>query len=162
MPSPTQVHRDLRLSTALGQDVLAIERISGSESLCRPFEFRVLAVAAKDSFKFDDLVGTSATVSYDIGANGTRQFNGLVSQVQHSGYDLSGLSRYELVLVPWIWFLSAARIARSSRTNRSSRSSRRSSPTPASTPSNSKPKAPTIPASIACNTARPTSTSSIA
>lgn len=106
MPLPTQQHRSLALNTVLGPDVLVIERVTGSEVLGRPFEYRVAVVAAKDSFTFDSLIGTGAVITLSVNETEDRYFNGYISQVQHSGYDISGLSRYELVLVPWIWFLS--------------------------------------------------------
>ena len=93
----------------MGTNALVIERIAGQESLCRPFEFRVLAVATSDDFSFDDLAGSEAVVKLETGdpdAGEYRYFHGVISQVAHAGFNLQGLSRYELTLVPWIWFLS--------------------------------------------------------
>ncbi len=106
MPTPSQEHRSLALATPLGKDVLAIERISGNESLSAPFEYRVTAVATKDGFAFDDIIGQRVTVTLETEEAANRYFNGHVSQIVHTGYALSGLSRYELTVVPWIWFLS--------------------------------------------------------
>lgn len=97
------------METTLGTNALVIERIAGQESLCRPFEFRVLAVATSDDFSFDDLAGSEAVVKLETGdpdAGEYRYFHGVISQVAHAGFNLQGLSRYELTLVPWIWFLS--------------------------------------------------------
>lgn len=109
MADPTQDARVLGLKTTLGTNALVIERIAGQESLCRPFEFRVLAVATSDNFSFDDLAGSEAVVKLETGdpdAGEYRYFHGVISQVAHAGFNLQGLSRYELTLVPWIWFLT--------------------------------------------------------
>lgn len=106
MASPIQKHRSLAMTTVLGPDALVVERITGSEVLGRPYEYRVSAMAPKDGFTFDSLVGTKVSLKLTMGKAGERDFSGYVSQIQHSGYDISGLSRYDLVLVPWIWFLS--------------------------------------------------------
>ncbi len=111
MQQPTQKHRTLALETALGRDALLIERVIGHEALGRPFEYRVQAVSTSDTFSFDRLVGTGATIRLEVlhaGAGGvkTRYFNGIVSQLAHIGYDQHMMSRYELVLVPWLWFLT--------------------------------------------------------
>ena len=105
----SQNNRSLGLLTALGEGVLFIERITGQESLGNPFEYSVSAVAENDEFSFDDLIGTDATVRLEMrreGAESTRFFNGIISKISHLGYDLQGNSRYELTLVPWLWFLT--------------------------------------------------------
>ena len=54
-------------------------------------------------------MGTSATVRMEVrrqDAEKTRFFNGVVSNVSHLGYDQQGNSKYELTLVPWLWFLT--------------------------------------------------------
>ncbi len=109
MPELTQTHRFLSFHSSLGEDVLVIERFKGEDALGRLFDYRVLALAADDTFDFDDLVGTSACVAMER-ASGKgeklRHFHGIVSQVNHTGYNLHGRGRYEITLVPWLWLLT--------------------------------------------------------
>ena len=108
MPARGQESRHLALGTALGPDKLVIESVSGNDALARPFEFRVVATT-EESFKFDDLVGTNATVRFELtNSDGekTRYFNGYVSQLAQTGYDSEGHASYELTLSPWLWFLT--------------------------------------------------------
>ena len=105
----SQHSRSLGLQTSLGDDVLFIERITGKESLGNLFEYTVSAVAESDNFAINDLVGTDATVRMEVrrqGADTTRFFHGIISDLSHLGYDQQGNSKYELILVPWLWFLT--------------------------------------------------------
>ena len=108
MSERTQLLRFMALGTALGDEKLVLEGISGNDALGRPFEYKVTATAL-GAIKFDDLVGTNATVRMEMGElkqKKTRYFNGFVSGLSHIGYDNEGHSRYELVLSPWLWFLT--------------------------------------------------------
>ncbi len=104
MASPTQSQRALKLTTALGDEVLLIEKIFGEEALGQPFQYTVTAVSEGDDFSFDDLLGTVAMVELDQkqSAGTPRFFHGVVSQISHAGYSPAGHSRYELLLVPWL------------------------------------------------------------
>ena len=104
----SQEYRELKITTPLGADVLAIERVSGSVALGRPFEFVATAVAENDEFSFDDLMGEAVTVALELSGGEKSYFNGLVTQIQHSGYTAQGHSSYDLTLAPWLWFLTQA------------------------------------------------------
>jgi type VI secretion system secreted protein VgrG len=109
MKAPTQSSSFLALKTKLGADVLLIERFSGDEALGRLYDYRAQALAPKDEFDLDSLIGTNATLKMENAAHGGakyRFFNGIVSQVNHLGYDAHGYGRYELALVPWLWLLT--------------------------------------------------------
>ena len=114
MATATQENRALVLETDLGKDTLLVEQVTGREALSRLFEYRVQAVSNDDSVKFDDLMGTKATICMEVtegGAKRTRHLNGVISQaafVGHFGEDESGnpVLRYELILVPSLWLLT--------------------------------------------------------
>lgn len=109
MADPTQQSRLLSLTTVLGANVLVIERLAGKDALGRPFELTLQAGAKNDDFKVDDLVGTKVSVKLMtavLEGAPERWFSGIVSQVDHIGFDVQGLSRYELVIVPWLWLLT--------------------------------------------------------
>ena len=109
MSTLTQTSRFLELQTAVGSDVLLAESVDGYEALGRMFEYRVLALSGAEDFRFDDLIGTPASIRIDSGiqnADKSRFLHGLVSEVDHLGFDHQGLSRYQLTLVPWLWLLT--------------------------------------------------------
>ncbi len=109
MPDLTQKQRFLSFRSMLGEDVLVIERLRGEEALGRLYDYKVLALAQKDTFDLDSLVGTPASVTMETAARSGgkhRHFHGVVSQVNHIGYDPHGRGRYEITLVPWLWLLT--------------------------------------------------------
>lgn len=109
MQEPTQTERFLALTTSLGEDVLVIEKITGTESLGSLYDYRIVASATNDQFDIDDIVGTKAHVKMENAAmEGPehRYISGIISQVDHVGFDSHGRSLYELSLVPWLWLLT--------------------------------------------------------
>src|SRR5688572_7613977 len=109
MADPTQQSRFLALTTVLGPNKLVVERMTGEDNLGRPFEWKVIANSKKDDFKIEQLVGTKAVVRLDTAApEGPPQrfFSGIISKIDHIGFDFQGLSQYELTMVPWLWLLT--------------------------------------------------------
>lgn len=104
MPA-TQQHRLLAIGTALGDDVPLLERFSVTEQLGRLFQIEVELLSEDDPIKFDDMVGTNATVRLDLPHEKTRYFNGCVSRMAQLGYQHRAI-RYRATLVPWLWFLT--------------------------------------------------------
>ncbi|QFQ86584.1 type VI secretion system tip protein VgrG [Paracoccus kondratievae] len=102
-----QAERLGRLTTELGDDVLVLLRLDGSEFLNDLFEYRVEALAARNDLDFDALIGTHATV--EIGTHaGTRLFDGIVTSARWAGVGESG-HRYDLTLRPWLWLAGLRR-----------------------------------------------------
>ncbi|WP_312525697.1 contractile injection system protein, VgrG/Pvc8 family, partial [Paracoccus sp. (in: a-proteobacteria)] len=83
-----------RLSTALGPEVLVLLRFDGADHLNELFEYRVEALSSERDIDFDALMGTHATVSIE-GREGTRHFDGIVTQARWSGSGENG-HRYDL------------------------------------------------------------------
>ena len=102
-----QAERLGRLTTDLGEDVLALLRFDGSEYINDLFEYRIEALATQADIDFDSLIGTSATVQIE-GSEGVRHFNGIVLQARWAGVGENG-HRYDLVLRPWFWLASYRR-----------------------------------------------------
>ena len=102
---PTQKNRELAIETPLGEDVLLLVRMSGSEELGRLFEYNLELASENKQIKAEDIVGKNVTVRLDLGAGRTRYFNGHVSSFSQ----LTGagqLARYRATVVPWLWFLT--------------------------------------------------------
>ncbi|RJL07996.1 type VI secretion system Vgr family protein [Paracoccus siganidrum] len=96
-----------RLTTDLGADVLVLLRFDGSDHLNDLFEYRVEALASRADLDFDSLIGTHATVEIE-GREGTRHFDGIVTQTRWAGVGENG-HRYDLTLRPWFWLASRRR-----------------------------------------------------
>lgn len=108
MVDPKQDSRLLSLDTVLGPNVLVIEEVSGVDELSRLFEFKIVASAKEDNFKIEDLMGTKVSIRAETAAEGEkyRYLSGFVSGVDHVGFDVQNLSRYEVTVVPWLWMLT--------------------------------------------------------
>lgn len=90
---------------AAGGGKFLFRRMRGREELGRPFEYRLELVAERHDVPLPDLLGKGMTVRLAVAAGGTRHFHGLVAHAAYVGNE--GIhGRYEITLVPWIWFLS--------------------------------------------------------
>jgi type VI secretion system secreted protein VgrG len=102
---PTQKNRELAIDTPLGEDVLLLIGMSGTEQLGQPFEYRLELASDNHQIQAKDIVGQNVTIRLELGAGRTRYFNGHVNrftQLTTAGQ----LARYRATVVPWLWFLS--------------------------------------------------------
>ncbi len=102
---PTQRHRGVAVTTPLGEDVLLLRRMTGSETLSRPFELTLSLYSERGNLRFEDILGQSVTVRLDLLNGGQRYFNGLVSHFSQSPGD-GRYAHYQATLRPWFWFLT--------------------------------------------------------
>jgi type VI secretion system secreted protein VgrG len=103
--SATQKTRMLVIKTALGEDRLLLKNLTLTEQLGRLFQMEVELHSEDRAIKFDDIVGTNATVQLKTPGGQTRYFNGCISrfiQAEHQG----SFAVYRATLVPWLWFLT--------------------------------------------------------
>ena len=96
--------RIAKLSTPLGQDVLAITRFDGTEGLSEMFEFRIEAVSDEENIDFDRALGLNATLSFNTYDIGKRYFDGILTEAQWLGVRNTDYV-YRVVLRPWLWLL---------------------------------------------------------
>ncbi|UCC98957.1 MAG: type VI secretion system tip protein VgrG [Phycisphaerales bacterium] len=102
---PTQKNRELAIYTPLGEDVLLLISMSGTEQLGQPFEYLLELASDDHQIHAKDVVGQNVTIRLELGAGRTRYFDGHVSrftQLTTTGQ----LARYQATVVPWLWFLS--------------------------------------------------------
>lgn len=97
-----------RLSTVLGKDVLVLSRFDGADHVNDLFEYHVEALSEQTDIAFDDLIGTHASVEIDSQNDGTRAFDGIITQARWAGGGENG-HRYVLTLRPWIWIAGRRR-----------------------------------------------------
>jgi type VI secretion system secreted protein VgrG len=75
------------------------------EELGRPFTFRVELYSEERDVQASKMLGKGVTISVELPTGGQRHFHGLVSQFVNLG-DFAGYQVYEVILRPWLWFLS--------------------------------------------------------
>lgn len=102
----TQKNRELAIGkTPLGEEVLLLISMSGTEQLGRLFEYNLELASENPQIKAEDIVGQNVTIRLRLGADKDRYFNGYISRfTQVTAY--GRLARYQATVVPWLWFLT--------------------------------------------------------
>jgi type VI secretion system secreted protein VgrG len=100
-----QKTRPIGLKTPLGEDVLLVKGMSGSEQLGRLSQFELSVLSPEESVKVDDILGQNVTLQLEVGEDQIRYFNGYVSRFAQTGRSKSYAS-YQITVVPWLWFLT--------------------------------------------------------
>ena len=97
-----------RLSTALGKDVLVLQRFEGADHLNQLSEYAVDCLAVSPDIDFDALIGTRASVTLITHDGEERPFSGIVTEACWLGPGENG-HRYRLTLRPWFWLAAHRR-----------------------------------------------------
>ena len=104
----TQDKRLGKLTTVLGKDTLVLLRFDGRDHINNLFEYRIEALSTKPNIDFDGLIGTHASVEIESQNDGTRAYDGLVTEAKWAGVGENG-NKYALTLRPWLWVASQRR-----------------------------------------------------
>ena len=100
-----QKNREAAIGTPLGEDVLLLVSMSGTEQLSRPFEFQLELASEEHQVKSSDIIGQNVTIRLNLPKDKVRYFNGFVSRFTQTLGSLE-LARYRATVVPWLWFLT--------------------------------------------------------
>ena len=100
-----QDNRQLRIDTPLGKDVLQIQSFRGTEAISTDFEYTALVISKNDAIGGNQIVGKNVSVTYFSEGGSDRVFNGFVNRFEYVGSDEEGMTRYQMEIVPWLWFL---------------------------------------------------------
>ena len=100
-----QKNREAAIGTPLGEDVLLLVSMSGTEQLSRPFEFQLELASEEHQVKSCDIIGQNVTIRLNLPKDEVRYFNGFVSRFTQTLGSLE-LARYRATVVPWLWFLT--------------------------------------------------------
>ncbi len=103
--SLSQQTRSLAVSTPLGEDILLLRSMRGSERLSTLFAYDLELISKNVNIKHEDLLGQPVTVRLDLPDYRTRYFNGIVNRFSHTDFD-GAVAIYRATLVPWFWFLT--------------------------------------------------------
>ncbi|SFR52358.1 type VI secretion system Vgr family protein [Litoreibacter janthinus] len=97
------------LHTDLGKDELVLMRFRGAEHVNSLFEFEVDALSLNDNADFNALVGTHASLEFDVQGTGNKRFfDGIVTQARWLGPAEGGF-RYRMSLRSWFSLLDQRR-----------------------------------------------------
>src|ERR1700677_1297724 len=105
MPTYKEKNRPVRIQTPLGEDVLLIRSLSGTERLGRPFHYDLVLASEDHELDYKKIIGQNVTIFVDKGGKQRRFFNGYISRFEQTKYE-GRLAEYRATLVPWLWFLT--------------------------------------------------------
>ena len=94
----------MEFKTPLGENVLALINIEGTEALGDMFEFHVEALSEKENIDFDKALGQGCTLKLKAYGDKQRIFHGIMTEAQWIG-KTEDFFHYKLVLRPWLWML---------------------------------------------------------
>ena len=100
----SQSERVAEFKTPLGENVLALINIEGTEALGDMFEFHVEALSEKENIDFDKALGQGCTLKLKAYGDKQRIFHGIMTEAQWIG-KTEDFFHYKLVLRPWLWML---------------------------------------------------------
>ncbi len=101
----TQKNSEVAIGTSLGEDVLLLVSMSGTEQLSRPFEFQLELASEGHQIKSSDIIGQNVTIRLNLSKDTVRYFNGFVSCFAQTLGTLQ-FTQYRATVVPWLWFLT--------------------------------------------------------
>jgi type VI secretion system secreted protein VgrG len=100
----SQSERVAEFKTPLGEDVLVLINIEGTELLGGLFEFNVEALSEQENIDFDKALGQGCTLKLKAYMGKERIYNGILTEARWIG-KLEDFYHYRLVLRPWLWML---------------------------------------------------------
>lgn len=101
----TQNTRLVQVSSPLGENVLVLQGLGGSEELGRIFQYELELISEDPSVKFDQLLGKPMCLALELHDGGKRYFHGIVSRCSQ-GAGNGQFAGYQVSLRPWLWLLS--------------------------------------------------------
>ncbi|MGC1273865.1 MAG: type VI secretion system tip protein TssI/VgrG [Planctomycetaceae bacterium] len=93
------------VASPLGADALDLRRLTGTETLGRPFLFEVELLSDDDHLDLDAVLGMPMSVGIEQHGDTPRYFHGHAVQFEHAGL-VGRRSIYRATLRPWLWFLT--------------------------------------------------------
>jgi type VI secretion system secreted protein VgrG len=103
----------LELSFASGEESLSVRRFTVDESLMDPFRVSIVARSPLDDLDLGSIVGRPARFRIVSGLlfalEGARLWTGVCSAMDQTRVEPTGLSTYELTIVPTLWLLTQRR-----------------------------------------------------
>ena len=102
----SQASRYMKLSTPLGDDVLAVEQFRCRDAISELFTMELSVLSKEEDIKPKKLVGLNVTLTLVLDDGTDRYFNGFVASLTGGHKSGRDLRQYNMVVVPWFWFLT--------------------------------------------------------
>ncbi len=99
------IGRSTKVSSPLGEDVLRLRHLRGTEELGRLFHYELDLVSEDEQINLQDVLGQPMTVHFELADGSFRYFSGLVTRFSQSGRRGNYVS-YRARISPWLWFLT--------------------------------------------------------
>src|SRR5262245_49141603 len=100
------------LSFESGETSLSVRSFRVEEAMSKPFSITVMA-RSPQQIDLESIVGRSATLLLQSGVahitNATRRWTGVCHHIEQSRAEPTGLSTYEIGIMPALWLLSQRR-----------------------------------------------------
>jgi type VI secretion system secreted protein VgrG len=100
---------NIQLGFANGGTALSVRSFCIRESISELFRIELTARTANANLDFEELIGQAATVSLNDTTGVARQLVGICVQCEQLRVETTGLSTYELVIVPQLWLMGKRR-----------------------------------------------------
>ncbi|MCP5208598.1 MAG: type VI secretion system tip protein VgrG [Hahellaceae bacterium] len=97
----SQKNQIIQLTTPLGADVLLPQGIEGEEAISRPFHYSIEVISEQDVIDEKKIIGKPVTCSINLGAEGKRYFNGIVTRLAIGQLVEKKYRTFSLEVVPW-------------------------------------------------------------
>ncbi len=101
----TMENRLLRMNSPLGEDVLLIRGMTGSEALGRLFYYELDLISEKTDIAFADIVAKPVAIGLKTTSGAERFFHGYVNRFSQTSVQ-GALATYRATVVPWTWFMT--------------------------------------------------------
>jgi type VI secretion system secreted protein VgrG len=101
-----QTERLLQIDTRLGPDALSVRSIHGREAISEMFQLDVDLASEDFQIAASSLLAKPATLRIRCGERAERCINGVVSRVTLVPTQPDKLARYQVRIVPALWFLT--------------------------------------------------------
>ena len=105
MSTIDQTNRPARLTTALGDNVLALSSLEGTETLNSLYNYTIECISEDAEIDLYGVLGLPAGVAIDSQNEGTRYLHGIVNQAAHIGSE-GEFARYRLNLTAAPWMMT--------------------------------------------------------
>src|SRR5215831_14129661 len=106
-----EAQRQMAFHCPLGEDVLMVRSLTGSERLGSCFMYSVTLYSEDQDVQMSSLLGKEVTVEVRFGLSKPRYFSGIVAEISHHG-NAGRYVVYRALLRPWLWLLSQNRNCR--------------------------------------------------
>ena len=102
----TQAGRMMAISTRLGQDVLLLDHLDVDEGVNGLFTINAAVKSQRDDLAAGDLIGSTVDYSLKLADEGTRWWNGFVTELHEGPQTNRGTRSYAMTVRPKLWLLS--------------------------------------------------------